>query len=542
MPTSDSDSNSNSDRSTIAVAVAPTISWRQAYGDIFMRPAGLVFIGTGLVLIANMGQVETPMYARLDPRISAAMALAVPLKEFSLSTFQVFSFGVFRYLKKRSASSPVAEDEVAAAFQYGLILAGLLTIPCGTIYLASKPILLLLQQDPELLDTVQSYFQILVTALPAQLGLASFQQIALFKQNPWLIASPYVVQLALSGSLGYLFMFGPPRLEANGYALASVIATYTAFSGNLLFLWLRHRYLFRTGLLRPYFHAFKKIIRRGSEISAMTMAEVLVIFNLTFMTGLLESEASLNAHQVLLRYLYLCTLIMFRLNQLIAGAVGAASTIVNQRRYAIAGISGTIALEAILATILLSAPAFFTNLILGSSEENAEAREEAALALPQVAYGLIPDAARNSVFGVFGGFEKEFVTMLLGLANAVFLSIPLSGILAFVLDQGLTGIFRGRSIALGVIGVVSLAFVVREFHSRQSQREWVELDDDEGASDTDDSPRMVELEESSRDSIAPDSASSVSLGFTSSSSSEPSDSDSDDESETSEAEVRHTAA
>lgn len=192
-----------------------------------------------------------------------------------------------------------------AAVRMGLWAVAFISLPLMTFLIWSKPVLLALGQQPEIVAMAAPWTHIVALGLPFALGFGVLRNFAssVGRQNAVLAIS--VVTLLVNIALNYLLIFGhfgAPKMGVLGAATASAIAYAFSFVAMLgVILWSpqfrKYHLLHRFG--RADWAKFREIFRLGAPMGMSMIFEAMLFNSATLIMGTFGA-ASVAANQIAL--------------------------------------------------------------------------------------------------------------------------------------------------------------------------------------------------------------------------------------------------
>lgn len=418
----------------------------------------VVTVQVGLML---MGVVDSLMVGRVSPAALAAVALGNLL--FNVVT--LFCMGVLLALDPLVSQAVGARDDEAVthAFQRGLVLAALLTVPASLLMLPAAPFFRFFRQPAELVPLARDYVWLCIPGVLPFLGFTvlrqTLQSMHLLRPVVLVIALANLANVGLNRVL--IFGLGPvPALGVGGSAIATTVCRWLMAALLLVVAWpvLRaHARPFRRDALA--WVPLARVLRIGLPIGAQIELELGVFAAIALLMGAFGTPA-VAAHQVAIN--------LASLTFMVPMGIGAAATVLvgnavgrgdgaGVRRAARAALVVGVAFMAATALAFLLAPRALTGLYTA---------DPAVLA---VAASLLPIAG---VFQVFDGIQVVSVGILRGLAdtrtpfliNIVgfwLVGFPVSLWLGYRTPLGPAGLWWGLMAGLAMVAVLLVARIGR---------------------------------------------------------------------------------
>ncbi|MBK7949956.1 MAG: MATE family efflux transporter [Deltaproteobacteria bacterium] len=419
-----------------------------------------------------MGVVDTLMIARVGVPELAAVAVASTWVWSSGSIAQ----GIVQGMDPLVSQAHGAGDgnAVALAFQRGLVIAVLVSLPLMALWLATEPALLALGQDPEVARLAGRY---MLARLPSAVGFLLFTA-----QRQYLagraITRPAMWIMLLGNGFNALFNwilifghFGAPPLGVVGAGLA------TSFTNLLLpialFVWIRRARLYE-GAWRAWdrrsfaLRGLAQSVRLGLPIGIQMALEANAFTIAMLLVGSL-GVAELAAHQVVINMASLT--FMFPLGIAI-GASARAGNLIGARDAAGLRLACGTALVMGGGIMTIAAVGFvaFREALPRLYVEDLEVVSLAASLLPIAGAFQIFDGIQVVGGGLMRGMGRPQVGAVANLLAFYLIGLPLAWGLAFRAGLGIRGIWWGLA-----AGLLSVAAILCVWVARTSRRPLSEL-------------------------------------------------------------------
>jgi len=203
---------------------------REAYGASLRLAVPAVI---EMVSITLMGMIDTVMVGRLDGDgvAVAAVGLTFQPRMVFLSVFFAINIAVTAIIARNKGAGDMRA--VRSCLKIALVLNLFLGIAVTIIsVLLARPTMMLAGAQPDTIVPAASYFRIISFALLLQVMTMTICAAQRACGNTKITMKVNVVAKVLSVALNFLLIegrFGFPRLEVNGAALSTVIATAVAF-------------------------------------------------------------------------------------------------------------------------------------------------------------------------------------------------------------------------------------------------------------------------------------------------------------------------
>lgn len=445
---------------SVAGRAGHMVPGRVEMAELFRLAVPVVVVQVGMML---MGVVDTVMVGRVSPTELAAVALG-NLYYFGVS---IFGMGVLLSLDpviSQAVGSGDAEG-VARGLQRGAILALGLTLATTLLLLPAHPVLLLLQQPPDVVPAAAGYAR---AVLP---GVLAFYLYIVLRQTLQALGrvGPIVVSMVFANLanvlLNWIFVYGNlgvPALGAVGAGWASSGSRWLMALGVVAAAW---------PVLRPYVRPFRptalehapllRMVRLGAPIGVQLQLEYGAFAIIGICMGWLGTVA-IASHQVAINLASLTFMVPLGVAQassiLVGRAVGRADP-VGARRSAGAGLMVGTAFMSLTAVLFLALPRLLASLY----SRDLEVVALAALLLPVAGLFQVFDGIQVVATAVLRGIGDTRVPMALHVAGFWLVGLPVSLGVGFGLGVGPVGLWWGLAAGLGAVALLLLRRVVGIF-------------------------------------------------------------------------------
>ncbi|KAN0092817.1 MatE domain containing protein [Tylopilus felleus] len=336
-----------------------------------------------------------------------------------------------------------------------LFMAVMLFIPIIAIWFNVEPILLALNQKPEVARIASIYLRWGTLGLPAySFNLISrryFQSQGLFQVPTKII----IVVAPINAFLNWLFVYplglsflGAPLATAISFNLVSLASIFYGYYYTPLTAWspiTRESFNPTTGELWKGWGVLAKL---GVSGVFQTASEWLGSVVLASQSVLIISASSLYQASFALSIAA-----SVRIGNLLGEGNGRRAGVAATTSIVIAGLVG-----CVFGTLLL---VFRHKVAYIFNSDPPEVVSLVASILPLVAVYQIFDATAAVTGGIFRARGKQFAGAILNLTAYYVLGIPLGLYLAFVRKQGLAGLWEGLAAALAYSSIVGILTGVR---------------------------------------------------------------------------------
>lgn len=354
-------------------------------------------------------------------------------------------------------------DRVSLAWQQGLVVGALMSLPMIPLLLVTRPALILLGQEPHLAAMAHDYALVQIPGmLPFLLFVATRQYLhgrGLVTPAVWIV----LLGNAVNAGMNSLLIFGKLGFPAMGLVGSGIATTITRWFMLLALVgWIR---LFRlheggwTGWNRAALtlHRIGEVFRFGSPVAVQMTLEVWAFQLATLMAGRFGAEA-LAGHTVVLNLASLSFMVPLGISIAAATRIG---NLIGAGQPARAQVSAWVAFGLGSAVMGVSAVLF----ILGRELlPRAYTADDAVIAVGAL---LLPIAAAFQLFdgiqvvgsGVLRGMGRTLPAAVFNLVGYYVLAFPAAAVLAFRTPAGVAGIWWGLCIGLAAVALMLLAWV-----------------------------------------------------------------------------------
>jgi multidrug resistance protein, MATE family len=428
-------------------------------------------IVTGIAQMA-INASSTMMVGRLGAENLAAAALANGI----YSSFLLFSMGLVSAVAPMMANErgrdPHGIREPRRTVRQGFWLGLAVALPIWLILWRTKPLLILLGQDPASARLAAYYMHHLQWGLLPQLFymvLRSF--LAVLGRPLWTLlaaAGAILVNLGLGSCLifGHL---GAPALGLAGAGIASACAGSTLFLGLVLVVTLDRRfrrYRLFGRVWRADWPRFGELARLGVPIAVTLAFETTIFSAAVIMMGLIGPSA-VAAHAIAMQIGGLGYMVPSGIAQAATVRVGLARGAGDTEWIRRAGWTAyglALGASALVALFVALSPRLLAGLFI--DPENPANAAVVTLAMSYLGFAalfLMTDSLQVVAAGMLRGLYDARVPMLIAGFGYWIIGLPLGALLAFRFGFAGVGIWTGIVSGLGAVGIVMTGrWVLRE--------------------------------------------------------------------------------
>jgi MATE family multidrug resistance protein len=411
----------------------------------------------------SMGVVDTLMLSRLGVTALAASAIANAWQW----TFQSVGIGLVMGIDPLISQAHGRGDgpSAALAFQRGVVISLVASLPIGIALLSTHAGLSLLGQDPDVAVLAARYSLFKLPTVPCLLIYSALRQ---YLQGRTLMAPPmWAIWLAnlIHVPLNWALIFGHlgvPALGVAGAGLASSLSTFAALGGLALAVgvfrlhagawrsWDRHCMELR-GLLH--------VLRLGLPIGLQLGFETCAFACATMMAGWIGSSA-LASHQIVLNLASVSFMVPLGVSQGAATRVGnllGAGDRVGMRR----AVRAALLVGAGVMTLSAAAFTLFRYELPRLYSQDPQVIWLAARILPLASAFQLCDGTQVVAGGVLRGMGRPDAAAVVNLLGYYVVALPLAYVLGFVYGGGLPGIWIALAAGLTIVALSLLLWATR---------------------------------------------------------------------------------
>ncbi len=353
---------------------------------------------------------------------------------------------------------------VAIAFQRGIVVAVLVSVPIGIAWAFAGPVLRALGQSADLAASARYFVWAQIPTLPFYMATTAVQMYLVNRGRPIPIVIVVVVGNAINALLDWVLIYGHlgvPALGLTGSGIATGITRLVMFAllGGMVWGLKLHE-----GAWIPWGkHAFdvagwKQIARIGMPTGITYFLEIWAFQIATLLAGRL-GKVELAAHSIVLNMASLAFMIPMGIA---AGAATRVGHLIGEGDSPRAQRTAHLALSVGALAMGGSASLFA---IFRHELPRLYGAEPAVAAL---ATTILPIAATFQLFdgtqgvggGILRGMGRTRPAALFNLIGYYVLALPLAFVLAFRQHMGLTGLWWGLAMALAMIATALVIFIV----------------------------------------------------------------------------------
>ncbi len=319
------------------------------------------------------------------------------------------------------------------------------------LYLTTGSILSNLGQDDTLLPHLQSYFNYYGIGFAANLLSLGNQQVLLSHGNTLPILVINTVNNLSNFGLGYGLIIKKNTWQESAVSIAYGISSWTSLFLSSVYINLKYR---QNGLLSlklsPFLTNLRKLLRKGMPIGLQNGAEVIALWVSMLMAGEF-GDASLTAAEIAGQYVYILTVPGFALGQVTMVLSAQQYTQKNYpelRRVGIRAMLLSQVLPACGMLLFLTIPRQLIQFFLDNNTEAGDILPATQRLLMINGIGQIFDGVRQTLTGALIGQGDNVYPMMTNVMSMCLVGILSSYLIGFLGNEGVDGIFAGRSISM----------------------------------------------------------------------------------------------
>ncbi|MFF8828589.1 MATE family efflux transporter [Streptomyces sp. NPDC015131] len=454
---------------TTDTAAAPTeagAGWWVTHSRALLRLA-FPLILTNFAYVA-LTTVDIVMLGRLGAVEIAAAGLAIAL----FNQLRTTGTGLVTGVSNLVAEARVRDDRERIG---ALLFAGFFwATVCGVVFCAALlligPLLLLLGQDPEVVDKAGDFLLVLAPGMLPCLWFQNLRHVTTGLKRPGPLLAITLASVGVTIALNYALIygeFGLPEFGFTGVAIATVtvfLLSFLAFVAVIL----------RDPLLRPYLtapaarrwdgDAVRSVWRLGLPISGTYASEAGFFSVLTLIIGSLGVDA-LAAQTVLNQIVYIVFMISAGLSHAASIHISEADGLDDYptaRRTGLLGTAWGVIATLLIAVLYLVIPEPIVSLFL--SAEHAGNTDIVALTVTGLLIAALMqvfDATQNIGNGILRGIGDTAGPFRISLVGYWLIGLPAGYLLGVTADWGVEGVWIGQTIGLAATAAILLVAFLR---------------------------------------------------------------------------------
>ncbi|WP_251828855.1 MATE family efflux transporter [Streptomyces sp. ATCC 21386] len=412
--------------------------------------------------------VDIVMLGRLGAVEIAAAGLAIAL----FNQLRTTGTGLVTGVSNLVAEARVRGDRerIGALLFAGFFWATVCGVAFCAVLLLIGPLLILLGQDPKVVDKAGDF---LVVLAPGMLPCLWFQNLRHFTtglKRPGPLLAITLASVGVTIGLNYALIYGKFGLPEFGF-VGVAIATVTVFLLSFLaFI----AVILRDSVLRPYLtspdarrwngDAVRSVWRLGLPISGTYASEAGFFSVLTLIIGSLGVNA-LAAQTVLNQIVYIVFMISAGLSHAASIHISEADGVndyATARRVGLLGAAWGVIATLVIAVLYLAIPNPIVSLFI--SAEHADNSDIVALTVTGLLIAALMqvfDATQNIGNGILRGIGDTAGPFRISLVGYWLIGLPAGYLLGVTADWGVEGVWIGQTIGLAATAAILLVAFLR---------------------------------------------------------------------------------
>jgi len=350
---------------------------------------------------------------------------------------------------------------VQSVVRMGLWASAILSLPLLLLLAFTRPILLLLGQDPALVGGAALFMSSLMWGLPVSIGYQVLRNFCSAVDRPLmpLFVAALAVLFNAAGDYALIFgHFGAPRLELWGAGLSSALSNLFGFLAMLAFCLLQPKlksYRILQHLVQPHWTRLREIFHLGLPIGMTMIFEAALFITAAFTMGLFGTDV-LAAHQIAITVPSLTFMVPMGIGMAATVRVGLAAGAgdpVEARRAGFAAMGVAAIFMSATSLLLILLPRTIASLWLPDTPENAPVLALASSYLMVAAGFQIVDGLQATAAMSLRGLKDARAPMWIAGGAYWLCGFPVCLILAFPLGFQGIGVWLGLAFGLFVAAV-----------------------------------------------------------------------------------------
>jgi multidrug resistance protein, MATE family len=421
-------------------------------------------IMAGMVGQMLMGLADTIMVGRVGVVPLAAAAFVNAVAHLPL----IFGIGLLSSVAVLASQAFGAgkKEEAGEVLRHGVAIAAVTGILAALSMAALLPFLGWFGQPPDVIAAAKTYMLLFSASILPALLAQTFKQFSEALNHPWMPTVILLGGVAFNVLLNWILIYGnwgAPALGLEGAGWATLIARSAMLIGLALYV-LRSPALRLFRPLRWWIgfqrDRFRRLLTLGWPVATQHLLEVSAFAFAALMTGWISADA-MAAHQIAITCA--ATTFMFPLGLGMAvcirvGQAWGAEQYERMRRIGFLGLGLAVGIMGVFGLLFVLGG----ELLAGFFIESRDVVRLAAQLLLIAAIFQVADGLQIVAISALRGLSDVRVPALVAVMAYWILAVPFGAALAFVWDQGATGIWIGLATGLGVAAIS----LVWRFHQK----------------------------------------------------------------------------
>jgi MATE family multidrug resistance protein len=419
---------------------------------------GLPLIG-GHVAQFGIGLTDTVMLGWYSVEALASVVLGSTFFFVIFILGSGFAIAVMPLVAEADAEGD--EQALRRVTRMGLWLSVIFGVLVQPLFMLSGPILLSLQQAPDVAELSQAYLRIAGLGLVPALLVMVLKSYLAALEHTRVVFWVTVAAVPVNAVVNYGLIFGNwglPEMGVRGAAIASILVQFVSLVGVILYAIkaLPQHDLFAR-IWRPDWEVFAKVFRLGLPIGLTNLAEVGLFSASSIMMGWLGT-VTLAAHGIALQLASLAFMIHLGLSN--AATVRAGNAMGRKDADHMArGAWVAIVASLLMAFVAVAIFLLFPEQLLGFFIDPEEVQREAIIAtgvtlLYVAALFQVMDGAQVMALGLLRGVQDTRGPMVIAAVSYWIIGVPSAYVLGFTFGMGGEGVWLGLVCGLTAAGIL----------------------------------------------------------------------------------------
>ncbi|WP_299419755.1 MATE family efflux transporter [uncultured Shimia sp.] len=419
---------------------------------------GLPLIG-GHVAQFGIGLTDTVMLGWYSVEALAAVVLGSTFFFVIFILGSGFAIAVMPLVAEADAEGD--EQALRRVTRMGLWLSVIFGVVVQPLFMLSGPILLSLQQAPDVAELAQAYLRIAGLGLVPALLVMVLKSYLAALEHTRVVFWVTVAAVPVNAVVNYGLIFGNwglPEMGVRGAAIASILVQFVSLVGVILYAIkaLPQHDLFAR-IWRPDWEVFAKVFRLGLPIGLTNLAEVGLFSASSIMMGWLGT-VTLAAHGIALQLASLAFMIHLGLSN--AATVRAGNAMGRKDADHMArGAWVAIVASLLMAFVAVAIFLIFPEQLLGAFIDPQEVQRDAIVAtgvtlLYVAALFQVMDGAQVMALGLLRGVQDTRGPMVIAAISYWGIGVPSAYVLGFTFGMGGEGVWLGLVCGLTAAGIL----------------------------------------------------------------------------------------
>ncbi|MDT0571747.1 MATE family efflux transporter [Streptomyces sp. DSM 3412] len=412
--------------------------------------------------------VDIVMLGRLGAVEIAAAGLAIAL----FNQLRTTGTGLVTGVSNLVAEARVREDRerIGALLFAGFFWATVCGVVFCAVLLLIGPLLILLGQDPKVVDKAGDFLTVLAPGMLPCLWFQNLRHFTTGLKRPGPLLAITLASVGVTIGLNYVLIYGKFGLPEFGF-VGVAIATVTVFLLSFLAF---VAVILRDRVLRPYLvapdarrwngDAVRSVWRLGLPISGTYASEAGFFSVLTLIIGSLGVNA-LAAQTVLNQIVYIVFMISAGLSHAASIHISEADGVNDYaaaRRTGLLGTAWGVIATLVIAVLYLAIPNPIVSLFISAEHaDNADIVALTVTGLLIAALMQVFDATQNIGNGILRGIGDTAGPFRISLVGYWLIGLPAGYLLGVSADFGVEGVWIGQTIGLAATATILLVAFLR---------------------------------------------------------------------------------